>query len=247
VKSLLLPPLSLFLLAAAGLLIGRRWRRFGRTIAALAAALLVGLSTPAASGWLMQSLQVYPPLDPARIPAGAGAIVVLGGDSRADAIEYGADTAGALSLERARYAAHLHRLSGRPILATGGIVRDDHAPVARQIADVLAHEFGVPVAWTEDRSANTYENAVYSARELRRRGIGSVILVTHAWHMRRAAGSFRAAGLDVVPAPTGFVGMPTPVPEDFLPNADALRTSAFAVHEWIGIAWYRLAGYMRSI
>jgi uncharacterized SAM-binding protein YcdF (DUF218 family) len=246
VRLLLVPPLSLFVLAAIGLVIGWRWRRFGKAVVALAAILLVLVSMPAVSGWLMQPLQIYPPVDPARIPANVGAIVILSGDTKAAAAEYGADVIGPITLERVRYGAHLHRRTGKPVLVSGGFVPPSATPIARQMRDVLIGELNVPVKWTEDRSLDTHQNAVFSSQILREGGVKTVLLVTHAWHMRRAMAAFRAAGIEPIAAPTRFVNAPTPIAQDFIPTAGALLASSYAVHEWLGLVWYYVAGYTSS-
>ena len=79
VAALLLPPLSLVLLALLGSWLAYRWRVVGRVIVALAALLLIGLSTQAGSRLLVA------PLESAALPlavpsqSGAHAIVILGG------------------------------------------------------------------------------------------------------------------------------------------------------------------------
>ena len=57
--------------------------------------------------------------DPAADTSGQ-AIVVLGGGTYFSAPEYGADTVRPNVLARLRYAAHLHRALGKPVLASGG-------------------------------------------------------------------------------------------------------------------------------
>jgi uncharacterized SAM-binding protein YcdF (DUF218 family) len=79
-----------------------------------------------------------------------------------------------------------------------------------------------------------------SAAILRREGIGSVYVVTQAWHMRRAIMAFAAAGITVTAAPTRFDHLPTPLVTAFIPNARGWRDSAYALHEWIGCAFYAL-------
>ena len=245
-RLLLVPPLSLFVLAAFGWVLAWRWRAFGRTIAALAALALVLVSMPAVSGWLMQPLQIYPALDLNRIPPDVGAVVVLSADTRGHAAEYGGDIVGPLTLERIRYAAFLQRRIDKPLLVSVGTILVDARPLARQMHETLTRDFNVPVRWIEDRSLTTQQNAAYSSEILKRNGVARVLLVTHAWHMRRAMAAFRAAGLEPIAAPTRFVDPPRPIAGDFIPSAGALRTSAFAIHEWLGLVWYYAAGYTSS-
>ena len=102
-------------------------------------------------------------------------------------------------------------------------------------------ELGVPVRWTEDRSADTRENARFSAELLRGSGVRTVLLVTSAWHMPRAVDCLRDAGLDVVPAPTGFRGEVFASWTSFVPHWNGLRDSCLAMHEWGGRFWYALS------
>ena len=109
------------------------------------------------------------------------------------------------------------------------------------MAEVL-EEYGVAPIFREDRARNTWGNAHYSAELLDGLGIRRVALVTHAHHMPRAVWSFRQAGVEVIPAPTGAF-----VPDDrtfgpgsLRPQARALYASWLAMHEYLGLAWYRL-------
>jgi len=230
---LLVPPVNLAVLALAGVLLARRRRRAGLWLAGLALGALVLLAVPVVAGTLLAGLERLPPPPPGAAP---GAIIVLGGD--VDAIEGPARVAiGALTLERLRAGAALARATHLPLLVTGGIVDRDGPPVATLMAASLAADFGTPARWVEPRSRDTWENARDSAAILRAAGIGSAYVVTHAWHMRRALIAFAATGLAVVPAPlpaTRVVWRPG----SFIPRAKAWRTSYYALHEWIGCAWY---------
>lgn len=107
-SALALPPLSLILLALLGLVLTRRHPRTGRWLAGLSLLSLAMLSVPAVSIVLMRSLETHPPIQAAPL-ARVQAIVVLGGGVYYSAPEYGDDTVGRHSLERIRYAAHLHK------------------------------------------------------------------------------------------------------------------------------------------
>jgi uncharacterized SAM-binding protein YcdF (DUF218 family) len=230
-----------------GWLVARRWRRFGHALMTVSFVVLLLLCLPVVSTALMQPLQSYPALDPERVPPGVGAIVVLSADMQAEAPEYGFDIVGPLGLERVRYAAWLNKRTKLPILVSGGRVLPWTAPLARQMEATLTAEFGVPVRWVEDRSIDTHQNATRSAEMLKRDGVGSVLLVTHAWHMRRAMLAFQSAGLAPVAAPTRFIRPSRPIWQDFIPDASALRASYYALHEWAGLLWYYISGYTNSI
>ena len=136
----LLPPASLALFALLALLL---WRRRGRLAAVLLLAPLVVLSMPIVSLTLLAG--IGPPPEPPGAPPGA--IVILSADVERTG-EDGMTDLGALTLERVRAGAVLHRRTGAPVLVTGGVVTAP-PPVAVLMAQALPSEFGVPVRWIE--------------------------------------------------------------------------------------------------
>ena len=235
----LLPPACLLLTAGWGLWRLRRHPRSGKALLALSLVTLWALSTPWLARALLQSLEPAH-ADPLRsLPAQA--IVVLGAGKYHAAPEYGGmTTVSELSLTRLRYAAYLHRRTGKPILVSGGSPEGASVSEAKVMKDVLENEFHTPVTWAESVSNTTFENARDSRAMLAPLGINRIYLVTHAFHMRRAQSVFTAAGFEVVPAPTRFTTVFRLTLLDFIPQAGALRNSAFAFHEIIGLAWYWL-------
>jgi len=108
------------------------------------------------------------------------------------------------------------------------------------MARALREDFHIPVRWIEDTSENTAQNAAHAAAMLREAGIDRVLLVTDAIHMSRAMQMFSKTGLTVMPAATEFRSRKPLSVADFIPSAGALQTSHYALHEWIGMVWYRL-------
>ncbi len=238
IAAFLLPPLNLLLVGAAGLWqLGRR-PRLGRYLTGAALIGLWILCTPGVAKCLLSSLEVpYAPITGDE----AEAIVVLGGGLYSEAVEYGSPTLNARTLERLRYGAWLHRKIHKPILVTGGAPEggEPEGPLMRAI---LEREFGVPVAWMEERSDNTRENARFSAEILRNAGIRRIYLVSHVWHLSRAIPEFEREGFTVVPAGIGYQPTGPAKLFDFFPGPSALVSSYYAFHEWIGLLWYRLSG-----
>ena len=241
----ILPPGSIIALALLGFLIQLKWIWLGLALIALSVAVLTGMSLPLTGRQLTAALEASTSplyadaLEEARKKAGA--IVVLGAGRYADAPEYGSDTVSRFALERLRYAARLHRQTDLPILVTGG-ARDSAKPAeATLMRTTLQRDFQVTPRWVEPRSRNTMENAVYSRALLTRAGIEQVILVTHAWHMRRAMWSFQLAGLKVTPAPTAFNTLSKRERGvlGYLPSAEGLYWTRTAVRERLGYLWYR--------
>jgi uncharacterized SAM-binding protein YcdF (DUF218 family) len=219
----------------------RRWRpRTGRALQVLAIVWLWLASTPVVAGALLWTLQGAPALPASGPLPPAGAIVVLSAEADCIGAEYGGPVVGAMTLQRLRYAAELHRRSGLPVLVSGGRPAAGAPSLAALMARTLTEEFTVPVRWREERSADTFENAAFAAALLRRDGVDRVLLVSTAWHLPRASSCFGAQGIDVVPAPTGFRGPPFESLLSLLPHWQALRDTGYALHEWLGRAWYAL-------
>jgi uncharacterized SAM-binding protein YcdF (DUF218 family) len=240
---LLVPPINLLLLAILGVALS--WRRSndraaraGRVLAtgALAGLLLLAMPIVTSALTLMLERSIPPPPPDAPPPA---AIIVLGGDVARLAGPPERTDIGLLTLDRLRSAARLARARGLPVLVTGGVVSEG-TPVGVLMAEVLTQEFGVKVRWIEDVSADTWENATRSAAMLKAEGITSVYVVTQGWHMRRALIAFRHVGLVAVPAPTPLGARPSVQVSDFIPRAREWAESYYALHEWLGLAWYGL-------
>ena len=242
-RMLIMPPACLMLLIGAGSLLRRRWPRSGRAIGAIGIILLLVLSTNAGALLLMRPLENQAaPLDPRQL-AGAQAIVVLGAGSVEGAPEYGGlDMPDQVALVRLLYAAHLQHATGLPLLASGGngAPKRGVQPKAAMMARVLRDDFKTPVTWIEDQSEDTAENAVYSARILKAAGIDRVLLVTQALHMPRAQAEFTRNGIEVVAAPTLFYSRATWSWTMLVPSASGMVRSFYAIHEWMGLAWYKL-------
>lgn len=241
IELLIVPPgLSLWLLGL-GLWFYTRKQILARWLIGAALGTLLLASLPLVAGFLMGLLENYPPLDGASLnQPQAQAIVILAGGRRKFAPEFGTETVSALTLERARYGAWLAKKTGLPVLVTGGLGENGSPGEARLMQKVLEEEFSQPVAWVEDASRNTYENATLSQAILKEHQIESVYVVTHACHLPRAMWSFRQAGLKPIAAPTAFANAPGIEASDFLPNASSVFVTAYAVHEILGNIWYRL-------
>ena len=150
---------------------------------------------------------------------------------------------------RTRHAAWLHKhWKALPVLASGGPIgrAPDRLVVSDLMKELLVAE-GVPAetVWTERQSLTTHENAVYTSRLLRQRGINKVALVTQGYHMPRAERCFRKQGLEVVPAPCSYQHL-VPMDDwmDYLPRTTAMRFNDAVLHEWVGLTWYWLRGWI---
>jgi uncharacterized SAM-binding protein YcdF (DUF218 family) len=242
IKELVLPPGSLWVVLAVGfvlVIIGRR--RVG--LAVLGAGLIAFylLSTPVIAGRLSAFVQTVPALsDAAARNASAQVIVVLSGGLHYHSPEYGGATVDDTSLARLRYAARLHRLTGLPVLVSGGRPPGAETTLGAAMKKVLADDFAIADVIVEDKSLDTHENAVFSAAILAEKKLNKILLVTHASHMPRAVAAFAQTGLDIVPAPTVFADTAGDAPTRYAPRLSGLGESHYAIYEIVGRFWYAL-------
>ncbi|WP_027142595.1 YdcF family protein [Mesorhizobium sp. WSM3626] len=114
----------------------------------------------------------------------------------------------------------------------------DTAPRLLEALDVPADRLIL-----EDKSRNTYENAVFSHELVKPKPGETWLLVTSAFHMPRAKALFDKAGFSTVPWPVDYrtsgregIGL-------FRDNAaDSVQNTTMAVREWIGLFAYWLSG-----
>ena len=245
-KTFLLPPaLQLLMLLVAACL----WWR-SRVIAGLLAILawisLLLFSLPIVSSGLFYWLEApyFAQYQSSRQPilADAQAIVVLGGGRQRHPPEYADDQLGYHALWRIRYGVKLAKALELPLIVSGGTVYPYETLSEAQIATrLLAEDYGFTEVIQEGASRNTWQNAENTAALAAQQNINKVILVTHAYHMRRSQLAFDRAGLDTIPMPTGFYS--TDVDgwwDSWLPQAQALYNSQLAIHEYLGLLAYAL-------
>ena len=242
IESLILPPGALLFLGLLGLFF---WRlAFGRRLLAFSLLVMLLLSLPVTSDLLYRSLETKPVIDPERIATEQPqAIVVLGGGRDLDALEYGGDTLSPRTLSRLRYAAKLAREHQLPVIPSAGNPGSQGVAGAVLARDLLTTEFAVPVMAIERRSNTTWENARYTAQLMKQLDIERIILVTDAGHMNRSLYAFERNGIHPIPAPMNFLSVSSNLVspgERYLPSARALKESRDALHELLGLLWYRL-------
>jgi uncharacterized SAM-binding protein YcdF (DUF218 family) len=253
IAALLLPPGGLLLTAAGAW--GLR-RRHPRTAATLFGTALVGLWLAHCAGsarWLQDRVLQPPAALSLRqveaLAAGAGqvraartAIVVLGGGREERATEYGRGMLSPTGLARLHYGVWLAQHTHQPLAYAGGIGwGEDGAVSEAEVAAAIVQELtGQRPRWMDGSSRDTRENARNILPPLQRDGVRRIVLVTHAAHLPRALRWFRAAaqerGLDIelIPAPTGFVGDDEAGAMAWMPTGRGAQLVHAALHEIAG-------------
>lgn len=139
----------------------------------------------------------------------------------------------ATSADRVWQAARLFKAGkASKIIATGDYAKDTTLP--------LLKEFGVGEDAVSFLDARTTEE---EAKGLEKLGYKKILLVTSAWHMKRARLMFEkyAPRIGVVCAPADFENTMA-VAKDFsiLPDAYVFTLNSAALHEWVGILGCKL-------
>lgn len=234
-------PLSLALLSVvAGLVFafrGRKWLGLG----------LIGCSVAWLWLWAtpIMTFLVGAPLEreflvDGRVPMvetfpAADAIVLLGGGMGAD-INFSPYAEMSARADRVWQAARLFKAGKAPkIVSTGFSTQDSTMPLLKDFG--LAEE---SVLFLEAR--NTEEESKVIEKLCYRK----ILLVTSAWHMKRARLMFEkyAHSVDVVCAPADFESLlkvKNPFTfETLLPDVGILALNTVTLHEWIGIIGYKM-------
>lgn len=244
-KPLFLPPAIQLICLLLSLLLRRSQPWLSRFLMFFGVISLYVLSLPTVSHGLYQWLEKpYAAATPKSPPNSVQAIVVLGAGRHINTKEYGGDTVSQSMLWRLRYGALLAKQWHLPLIVSGGSVYpEDQLSEAVLAVSFLRDELGVENVWLEERSRNTWENAHYTGELLEKRDLKQVALVTHGYHMRRASYSFERANISHVPMPTGMeahLSVPITSFRAWVPKAKYLNHSSVAIHEYLGLIFYRL-------
>ncbi|RUX74441.1 YdcF family protein [Mesorhizobium sp. M7A.F.Ca.US.006.04.2.1] len=237
--------LAIFLLLA-GLLAVTIGRRRLAAAGSVLAFLILALSAWTSLGAMMlnplEERFARPPL-----PEKVDGIVVLGGGFE-----------GAINLARGGYELNSSgdRMVETAILArrfptakvvvsggTGALFLDGEGDAATAPRLLTALGVAADRMILENKSRNTYENAVFTKELVTPKPGETWLLVTSAFHMPRAKALFDKAGFATVPWPVDYrtsgregVGL-------FRDNpADSLQATTMAIREWIGLFAYWLSG-----
>ena len=109
-------------------------------------------------------------------------------------------------------------------------------------------ELGIPAdsILTETQSKNTRENAIYSKKIIDSLKINTpVLLITSAYHMRRASACFAKEKIQIIPYSVDNKKKDTPmgILESIIPTEKELHKLSILIHEMFGYLMYKIMGY----
>lgn len=242
-------PLGLLCCALALLVVMAWWLRIGRRALAIATTLVAVLAwfstTPLASELLLRPLQAQARRDAARCgppPRGSIFIVLAGG---VDGVPTSAQDIAMLQL------ASMRRVLG----ATDAALRVPDATLLMSggaggrwreadLMTALAQDLGFPAARIlRDRDARTTFQSAVDVKRMLAGNPAPRYLVTSADHMPRAYMAFVHTGQSVCALPVDFHGQPRGPFAALTPHLYALTHTTHALHEYLGIVFYRLVKF----
>ena len=242
---------ALFLIGLGiALLFWSRAARFGKVLAGFGLVLLLVLGfSPLGHALLLPLEERFPR---GALPQDVTGIIILGGfeDGRVSRAR-GALTVNE-SAERLTEALVLaHQLPNMKVVFTGGttdILQRGHSGAPMVGAFLEAAGIHPQRIVLEGRSLTTYQNATFTRARVTPKPGERWLLVTSAWHMPRAIGTFRKAGFDVVPWPVDYrTRGAAELVKPFGSVTEGLRRTDMATREWLGLLAYWLLGQSNAL
>lgn len=217
------------------------WRRASGTLYILLVALFLGVGCGPVAAWLLDGLQSVYAVKPALDWGQRNAIVLLG--AGAEQIAHTAPVEpGLFSYPRIVEALALYKDCRKTqtdckIVVSGGDAPHTGTAEAVVYRDTLVRlDIDAADVVLESESTNTWQNAQFTSALLRRYGPDRVLLVSSGIHLRRGTLYFSHFGIDAIPVRADYLrAVWSPLPLSY-----NLTVADFALHEYLGIARYRV-------
>jgi len=241
-------------LMIAGLLLLRstRWPKAGRRLLISGVLLLFIMSNKQVGQALLRPLETQYAAQ-SEFTAGAAlpvplarcrAIVVLGGGHSDQAGLSALNQLSSSALSRLIEGVRLARQLPEATLVVSGPGWSKHSPTHASVLAAAAVSLGIdPRRIVQIDTARDTDDEVQAVKQ--RLGTDTPFaLVTSAWHMPRAMGLMRRAGLSPLPCPADFLSRANHEKRagDWLFDVSGLQQSTWAVYERLGATWAKLQG-----
>lgn len=236
IETIIMPPASPIILIFIGLFLIRR-KYLAKFVIFIGLMIIYVFSTPFFAHKLINKVDIYPVVDVNDAKKAEAIVVLTAGIKYAD--EFKSYVNGKNSLVKARYAAFLHKLTNLPILIVGGSSNYEEVSEAKTMA-IFLRQLGVTTSWIEEKAKNTFESAKNVKKILAKDYVNKILLISNAYHLKRSVIEFKKQGFDVIPAPTSKLNIPKLGIKSFIPSTQGLNVSRTALHEILGIYYYKL-------
>lgn len=170
--------------------------------------------------------------DAEKSPIGEFIVLLGGGINVVEGLAYPDMQDGA---DRVWHAARLYKAGKAPKIIISGNGEE-------RSALPLLLDFGVPREdiLIENKSRNTYENSLFVSEMLKDKSRKKILLVTSAWHMKRASKNFEKRGLTVIPAPADFKAYRSSYDDEYIwawftPSVSNMYLSNAFFKEYLGL------------
>ncbi|AEH51284.1 YdcF family protein [Pseudothermotoga thermarum] len=128
-----------------------------------------------------------------------------------------------------------------PLIVSGGYIPGTKKiPEAVVMKDFAKNYMPEQMIVVEPAAQNTRQNAKYTEQIAEKYGFKRLYLVTSAVHLKRSILSFKKTTLEIAPYPANYLYDYSIGWIDLLPNKDALNANLSAIHELVGMIYYKL-------
>lgn len=227
------------------LLLMTGWRKTGRRLLVLLALFALFISTVPVAGWAQWVLENRFP-SPVEMPSKVDGIIVAGGvlDPRRSR-DRGQPALGGAVERLTTMVSLAHQYPQAKIIFSGG-AGDPSSPELKEAHYIapFIRDMGLNPDRVifEDEARNTTENAQITLKLAQPKPGETWLLVTSAFHMPRAMGTFRQAGWDIQAYPVDFSTSPTFTWKFFFNFSSGLIQVSHMTHEIVGLVFYKLTG-----
>ncbi len=208
-------------------------------------ALMYFLSIEPGADLILKPLEdKYPPLDIMALKGRVDVIVILGGGLIEGRSPYGEMLyPGNFTLSRLIYGYNIWKELMVPIIVSGGRPLMSFPGTEGDVMKKFLVKQGVEEDFiiVENRSRNTWENALYTIEICKGSDFKSVVLVTSAFHLPRAVKAFSNKGITIYPAPSSYLTERHKyLWVNFFPHATYLYNSFIGLKEHVGLLFYKI-------
>lgn len=226
-------------------------RKLGRVMCFLLATFLLAMAVLPLGEWALRPLENRYAVP--QLPAKVDGIVMLTGDESPTLSEDRGTPIAGNAAQRHLFMARLAKRYPKARMVVVGNTwpfRDDAAKGAmttRKVIEDIFRGIDIPLDRVEfeSRSRTTRENASFAKDIVKPKEGQTWLLLTSASHMPRAVSCFEKEGMKFIPVPTDYFTYPELLLGPRKPDAAGqIRLLNVAVHEYIGLLSYWMAGWI---